>query len=192
MPRSRRSSSRRSALIAASAASVAASSSDPKWAIASSMFRTASSISLPSPRFLDQAGGHDLRLVDQIARPVQDPVDAAREREHVLGLERGDEGCAERAQQFSLCGVASMLSIAHCISRRGLPGGPGGEASSPSIVTATCRRSRPSTSGVSGRNQCGWSCQPPASPNKAVASDAVTGIVTSQARPIWRTTAQCT
>ena len=137
--------------------------------------------------------GHDLRLVDEIARPVQDPVDAAREREHVLGLQRGDEGCAERAQQLSLRGVGSVLGIAHCFGRRGLPAGPGREGVEP------LDRHRDL---VAQEAEHVWRLgQEPArmrhashrtSPNKAVARTAVTGMVTSQARPIWRTTAQCT
>lgn len=39
--------------------------------------------------------GHGLRLVHEVAGVVEDPVDAARKGEQVLGLERGDERSAE-------------------------------------------------------------------------------------------------
>ena len=137
---------------------------------------------------------HGLGLVHEVARVGEDPVDAAREREHVLGLERSHEGGAQHAQQLSL------RRFALAAWRREPPGAAPtspaahvANASTASIVTATWRRSSPSTSGVSGRNQL----PAPHATSRQItsataASAAVTGIVIIQARPIWRTTAQCT
>ena len=61
--------------------------------------------------------GHHFRLDDEIPRVVEDAVDSTGQREHVLGLQRGHEGRAQRVQQRSLGRVAAVLRVAH--QRRG-------------------------------------------------------------------------
>ena len=72
---------------------------------------------------------HDLRLADRVLGVVEDPVDPARQREEVLGVERRDERVAQRVAQLALGGVGLVLERADGRGRLRVAAGgrPGGE-----------------------------------------------------------------
>ena len=135
-----------------------------------------------------------LRLGDEVAREVEDQVDAAGECEDVLGLERNDERGSQRVDEFALTEVAPGLGLADEPSaRRSRPAAQAAKASRPSRVTAIWARRRPSDVGLLGQEPSTGlhptACQ---TAKAATASAAAAGIVTSQASAIWRTTSQRT
>ena len=64
--------------------------------------------------------GHHLRLADSVLGAVEDPVDAAREGEDVLRLERDDECRAKGRWSLALRSVGAMLGGSHGVSRVGI------------------------------------------------------------------------
>ncbi len=74
--------------------------------------------------YLVRWGGHRLGFGDQVPRIAEDPIDAAREREQVLGLKRSDERGAQRAQEGPLGVVGAVLGFAYRLGGRRVAGGP--------------------------------------------------------------------
>jgi len=145
-------------------------------------------VAIPSSR-----GGHRLGLLHQVGDIVEDAVDPAREREQVLGLDGGDERLPERAQQITLGDIALALGVPHGLGRR----------------RVAARPARESVHAVDGDRQLtpkhpehirGLGQEPPLpghvitchSFSAATPSAADTGMVISHARPMLRTTDQCT
>ena len=77
---------------------------------------------------------HDLGLADQVPRVADDPVDAAREGEGVLGLERCDERLAQSVQEVPLGRIASNLRVSHALRGPRIPARPCGKG-----IDSVCR-----------------------------------------------------
>ena len=124
---------------------------------------------------------------------ADDPVDAAGECERVLWLERRHERRAEGLHDLSLRRVRLPAGLAKPGGRPASPSAHAANASMPTIIAAVSRRRCPTTSGVSGRNQCVRITRPTARARRRPSrAQAVTGMVTSQENPIRRTMYQCT
>ena len=124
---------------------------------------------------------------------VEDAVDAAREREDVLWLERRDERRAQRREQLAL-GASPRCSASRTPLRRGrLPAAQRRERVERFDRHRDLAAQQPEHVGRLGQEPVArLSRQPPPEPESAAASTAVAGIVINHARPIWRTIAQCT
>ena len=185
-------------MTARSAASVAAERSP-----ASSSSRACASCRVPaasSNGHLDDrlvgGGLHRLRLADGVLGVVEDFVDATRELEDVLQLERGREGIRQRFAQLALAVVATVLALAQAFGRRGIAARPGEELVHPLDRDRGLFAQHP-------QNVCG-SRQEPVRAFGAFAqialqitsiiapSAAAAGRVRIQAKAIERTTAQRT
>ena len=135
--------------------------------------------------------GHHLRFGDEIPRVIEDPVDAAREREYIFGLQRSHERGAQRAQQRSFGDIPAMLRVAHQLRGSRVAPGPRREGVHALDRHRDLRAQEPEhVGGLRQKPSPAAHVSHPQSSNIPAASAPVIGSVINHATPIRRTTSQ--